>query len=414
MLERFLVPCIVTLLAACGSARPADEPRLDGGLPLDGGSRLDGGPPARDGGLADGSLLDGGVPDGGSPALDGGRSDGGPCPLPVRDGGPINPGWIGGRCAQDSDCAYHGGICLRAEEGFPEGLCTLACTSLCPDRTGPDDTVTFCIAGTGRLSGGGMCVSRCDFEREPLGCRPGYHCLPGARTSDASFLRNVCLVGPVTCYQEASDRCLNYRAVPNPLDVPAECPNRLCDVRDAMVLGNPIDGIVYRTGAGAIADLFVSCPLAIALHRLAPILRDMGVVEVTHYGTYNCRQIAGTNCTLSQHALGLAIDFGAFKLADGGVVSVSQDWEPVVSIPIEPRADNPCRFDYTPTTEKGRWLYELVYRMCDARIWSIILTPNYNAAHDDHFHLDLTAGYDSTYLGFTPERTVLRSYCGRE
>jgi hypothetical protein len=137
-------------------------------------------------------------------------------------------------------------------------------------------------------------------------------------------------------------------------------------------------------------------------------------VEVTHYGTYNCRQIAGTNCSLSQHALGKAIDFGAFKLADGGVISLSQDWEPVTSIPIEPRNDNPCRFNYTPVTEKGRWLYDLAYKMCDARVWSVLLTPNYNAAHDDHFHLDLTSGYDSTFLGFTEGWTVLRTNPGRE
>jgi hypothetical protein len=28
------------------------------------------------------------------------------------------------------------------------------------------------------------------------------------------------------------------------------------------------------------------------------------------------------------------------------------------------------------------------------QVWNIALTPNYNAAHRDHFHVDLTAGSD--------------------
>jgi hypothetical protein len=29
-----------------------------------------------------------------------------------------------------------------------------------------------------------------------------------------------------------------------------------------------------------------------------------------------------------------------------------------------------------------------------ADVWTIALTPNYNASHRDHFHVDLTAGSD--------------------
>ena len=82
-------------------------------------------------------------------------------------------------------------------------------------------------------------------------------------------------------------------------------------------------------------------------------------------------------------------------------------------IPIEPSASNRCRFDYTPTTMKSRFLYELAYRMCDEHVWSIILTPNYNAAHDNHYHVDLTPNYPRTYLG-REGPTLLRTNPGQE
>ena len=230
-----------------------------------------------------------------------------------------------------------------------------------------------------------------------------------------STLASVCVPGQSACYAQASALCLDYRASANPFDHPVSpCQSEQCSVPDAMTVTGPIGGIVWRSAtSGNISPLYLSCPLAIALDRLAPILHDKGVVEVSHIGTYNCREIAGTNCVLSQHAFGNAIDLGSFKLADGGTISVLNDWEPAMSIAIEPLASNHCRFDYTPTTEKGRWLYDLAYRMCDEHIWSIILTPNYNAAHDNHFHVDLTEGYSRTFLGH-PGPTTLRQHTQRE
>ena len=35
----------------------------------------------------------------------------------------------------------------------------------------------------------------------------------------------------------------------------------------------------------------------------------------------------------------------------------------------------------------------------DLQTWNVVLTPDYNSAHDNHFHLDLTPG--SHFLGMT-------------
>jgi hypothetical protein len=403
---RLLAAVAICGCAAASPSAPRDAAIAEDGGPDDGLPPSDGGPfPDDDAGAQDG----GDARDGGS-SRDGGARDGGAdagCALPRRTT-PTNPGWIGGACTRDADCNYDGGVCLRDDEGFPDGLCTLPCTSTCPDRTQPDDTVTFCIAGRGRLAGSGMCVARCDYDKEPIGCRPRYHCATLARQNDAAYIRSACVPGAPACYQDASDACVDYRGAANPLAHPSNCPNDLCDVVNAMTVRSPVNGIVWRNSAGDVAPMFMSCRLSLALHALGDILRDLNVEEARHLGTYNCREIAGTNCSLSMHGLGLAIDIGSFKLRDGTVISVVNDWEPQNSIPIEPLRTNPCRFDYAATTMKGQWLYELSYRMCDARIWSIILTPNYNSAHDNHFHVDLTAGYSRTFLGH-PGPTVMRA-----
>jgi hypothetical protein len=415
---------VALCIGGCGSllGEPLADPdggRRDAGV--DGGARPDGGMPEDGGFVEEGELVDdGGLGEDGGVEQDAGPpADAGPgaCSAPLRDGGTINPGWVGGACAQDGDCAYDGGICLKESEGFPGGLCTMRCTSTCPDRLGaayPDNTETFCVASPVSRISGGICVSKCDYQKEPLGCRSGYRCETRSRPSDASYLRNACMPGDPICYGQASASCIDYRGAANPLGHPDGCTSELCDVREALYIRNPVAGITYRNSSGNASDMFGACPLAVALGRLGALLREMGVTEVNHYGTYNCRLIAGTTCSLSQHGLGLAIDIASFKRADGSTVSILNDWEPAQSIAIEVRRDNPCRFDYTPATEKGRWLYDLVHRMCDERIWSIILTPNYNAAHDNHLHVDLTAGRSRTYLGHPAAWTTLRQNPGGE
>ncbi|MFH1811667.1 MAG: SUMF1/EgtB/PvdO family nonheme iron enzyme [Pseudomonadota bacterium] len=98
--------------------------------------------------------------------------------------------WIGEACATSLECDYAGGLCLT--EGFPDGLCSLGCTRLCPDSVDPSDPVTFCIADPVNLDQG-VCVSRCDFSLFAGGCRQGYACTSRPRFSEASTLREVCL-----------------------------------------------------------------------------------------------------------------------------------------------------------------------------------------------------------------------------
>jgi hypothetical protein len=326
-------------------------------------------------------------------------------PLPVPDGGAdggrcgvagpteLNPGWIGGACAQVSDCPFDSSVCLADGDGFPRGTCTEACDRLCPDMTGANDTVTFCIDGQGALAGGGMCVSKCDYSKSSTGCRPGYACATLPRFNEPSTTADVCVPAdqapamppPMGCYAQAQEVCLNYMPAQNPMEMPAGA-SGTCDVEDPLRLQSPVNGIHFMDDGGGEPSLLMRCQLALAIYRLTVLLKTLDVVEVTQLGTYNCRPIAGTS-TLSQHGLGLAIDLAEFKTSDGTTYNVLNDFEGDISYDA-----TGCSFSYTPSTAKGKWLLDLAEQMCEQQIFNIILTPNYNAAHNNHFHCDLTEG----------------------
>jgi len=140
--------------------------------------------------------------------------------------------------------------------------------------------------------------------------------------------------------------------------------------------------------------MLMDCSLAISLHRLTQALLPFGIDEVIHIGIYNYRCIGGGDpdsgtCTPSQHAYAQAIDLHAFGIAGSDdTYSTEDDWV------ITTRAD-PCPIP--ASDEKDRILKELACTMWSERIFNIVLTPNYDAGHRNHFHVDLTAG--SMYLG---------------
>lgn len=90
------------------------------------------------------------------------------------------------------------------------------------------------------------------------------------------------------------------------------------------------------------------------------------VVRIEHLGTNSCRRINNTRKSpWSEHARGNAIDIQAFVLDDGRRIAVQRDWENGV---------------------RGNFLKAARDTACDS--FRTVLSPDYNAAHADHFHLD--------------------------
>jgi len=298
-------------------------------------------------------------------------------------------GFIGSPCESDGDC-HPGGVCFRDDEGFPLGMCSEPCDEFCPDA--PGYPTTFC-AGVARLPaaaadlGDGACTSRCDFSTYPDGgCREGYGCAIADRAGGADVSGYTCLPGVeselTTCLEDLVARGIGFETGVVADASPADHPELTCHVEAPVKVHSPLLGVEIRyEGAAEGVGVTMSCDGA---HALADTVEDVLLEDATilwHYGTYVCRTISGTD-SLSRHSFGDAIDIAAFTFADGARYSVYDHWE-----------DG----DDSPETPEGTWLYDAVHRWDDDDLWNILLTPEFNAAHDNHFHVDLTP--DSDFLG---------------
>lgn len=306
----------------------------------------------------------------------------------VLDDGPT--GFIGSPCEIDVDCDFAGGTCLT--DGYPRGMCTAACDRYCDDATG--HPVTFCVSdedlpASAAALGDGACHSRCDFGIFPeTGCRPDYACAVTERGNEPGTLNYACLPNVETdlsaCYFGLADRGVAFEPTIIADAHPSTHPGLTCHVQDALYLFSPVHDIDLRYFDGDVTSrVLAACGMAHSLVDTVDDVADEGAVSVRHIGTYNCRVIAGTN-SLSRHAYGDAIDIYGFDMAGGDLYTLVDDWQHDTS---------------NPQGDAAIFLYDAAYRWHDLNYWNIILTPNYNAAHDNHFHVDLTPSAD--YIGFT-------------
>jgi hypothetical protein len=180
------------------------------------------------------------------------------------------------------------------------------------------------------------------------------------------------------CHQELERRGVSFTPGPSQRGV-----------RMPVTVDLPLGGISYY-GYGDSApqrSLFMDCRLAVALHRTAFTLKRAGIKAVEHLGIYSYRCIAGTDpCVLSQHARARAIDFHEFRSARGKAYNVEDDW--LVDRRRRPTCSSKDR------KRKNGFLHDLVCTWDAREIFNVILTPNYNAAHRNHIHVDLTRDED--------------------
>jgi hypothetical protein len=169
---------------------------------------------------------------------------------------------------------------------------------------------------------------------------------------------------PGECRAFLSRSAVGYAALPATGEGACRRADRLILAPDAA------SGRVLRP-AGAQASCAVGAGLALWLrHGVQPAARrylGARVVAIEHLGTANCRRIGGgASGSWSEHATGNAIDVAGFVLADGHRVSVLRDWP--------------------GTDAKARFLRAARDLGCHA--FATTLSPDYNAAHRDHLHLD--------------------------
>ena len=126
----------------------------------------------------------------------------------------------------------------------------------------------------------------------------------------------------------------------------------------------------------------VTCPAAAALHlwerdTLRPLAQELfgsELARIEHLGAYSCRRLYGRSSgAWSEHATANAIDIAAFVLEDGTRISVLRDW-----------SDGTAKQEFLRGARDGA---------CQA--FATTLSPDYNAAHADHFHLDMSTRWSS-------------------
>ena len=94
------------------------------------------------------------------------------------------------------------------------------------------------------------------------------------------------------------------------------------------------------------------------------------LVRVESFGSYACRNVIGAPAAagkLSGHAIGNAVDIGGFVLADGRRVTVLDGWN-------------------SPDPRVRQFLQVIHASAC--KRFGTVLSPDYNAAHHNHLHLE--------------------------
>ena len=144
------------------------------------------------------------------------------------------------------------------------------------------------------------------------------------------------------------------------------------------VCGWEVARVVYGSEAGILrpGEANMQCPLAIGAYMW---LREIDsaaqehlgsqLKKVHHVGTYSCRRQNGNSSgRWSEHAYANAWDITGFELEDGRVISVLKDWK-------------------GKDKSRQKFLREVRKKAC--QIFRVTLSPDYNKAHRDHFHVDM-------------------------
>ena len=107
--------------------------------------------------------------------------------------------------------------------------------------------------------------------------------------------------------------------------------------------------------------------------RAARQILGSGVRSIETFGSYSCRNVAGTD-RRSGHATGAAIDVSGFVLEDGRRITVKNGW-------------------YGGNGNEREFLRTIQRSAC--KRFATVLGPEYNSAHQDHLHVEGVIGSSS-------------------
>jgi hypothetical protein len=158
-------------------------------------------------------------------------------------------------------------------------------------------------------------------------------------------------------------------------------------------LTGPLRGVSFHSNVPPAARAsspweIVDCRLALALDDFALQLGAHDVVDVTHFSIYRPPSVRWpADRIASRHPGALAIDAASFTKKDGSKLDVERDFHGRIGASTCGAGADP-----NPATAEADELRQIVCEAADARLFNVALTPDYNWAHRNHFHLELSAG----------------------
>jgi hypothetical protein len=178
------------------------------------------------------------------------------------------------------------------------------------------------------------------------------------------------------CLQMLEDRAIAYeRATAGPLvDAP-------------VLLTGPLREVHFRHVHARANGAVMDCRLVLALDDFAQVLREQGVVEVGYLAAYR-PDPSGMAKEGQRHPAALAMDIAWFQRDDGKKLVVERDFQGRVGARTcgrraqQPDSDN----------ESARALRKLVCDTGKARLFHLVLTPNYDPEHRNHVHVEVRRG----------------------
>jgi hypothetical protein len=178
-------------------------------------------------------------------------------------------------------------------------------------------------------------------------------------------------------------------ALANPDDVMTDCkdelerrgvsfkPAKRSGIAVGVEITGPLGGIPYTSEQ---LPLVIDCSLAVSLDEAGKYMRELGVTKAGYSSAHSKRNVRGTNRP-SKHSFGLAIDVQAFRGPALGTVHVDRDYEQGLGDAID------CLG--RPLTQGGAVLKLLQCQLTRSGLFQLVLSPDFDDAHHDHFHLQV-------------------------
>ena len=158
-------------------------------------------------------------------------------------------------------------------------------------------------------------------------------------------------------------------------------------------LEGPLHGVTFRTALPADQREtspweIVDCRLALSLDDFAAQLATHDITQVVHFSMYRPPVASWPEGRLAtRHPGALAIDAATFVKRDGTRLEVERDFHGHIGAVTCGNGAGP-----RPATAAAVELRRIVCDAAQAHLFNVMLTPDYNRPHRNHFHLEVTAG----------------------